>query len=85
MNVGVSHTLHYLDDFLFLAKAEGEECQKALNMAQKLFADLGVPIAPKKVKGPLPVLDFLGIILDSLKLELRLPQDKLLQLKVMHG
>lgn len=83
VKVGVSHTLHYLDDFLFLAKAEGEECKKALNLAQKLFADLGVPIAPEKVKGPLPVLDFLGIILDSLKLELRLPQDKLLQLKVM--
>ena len=50
MKVGVTHNLHYLDDFLFLVKAEGEECSKALSMAQKLFADLRVPIAPEKEK-----------------------------------
>lgn len=81
--LGVEHNLHYLDDFLFLGKSDSEECDRALRAALQIFAELGVSIAPDKVKGPLTVLEFLGIILDSIKLELRLPHEKLTQLKRM--
>ena len=78
---GIEHTLHYLDDFLFMEKTHNGEEGDALHLALRICKDLGVPVAPKKVKGPLPVLEFLGIILDAGKMELRLPSAKLSQLK----
>ena len=77
---GILHTLHYLDDFLFL---ERDHCGRILQLALQICEELGVPVAPEKVKGPLPVLEFLGIILDSDKMELRLPVDKLSRLQCM--
>ncbi len=41
---------------------------------------LGVPLAAEKVEGPSRGLTFLGIFLDTVKLELRLPEDKLRRL-----
>ena len=41
----------------------------------------GVPISPGKTVGPSTDLEFLGIILDSLKSEARLPADKLVRLR----
>ena len=80
---GVNHSLHYLDDFLFLGKPECNQCETALNKALSTFAELGVPIAPEKVKGPLTELEFLGIVLDSVEREIRLPFEKLVRLKLL--
>ncbi|CAJ0925439.1 unnamed protein product [Ranitomeya imitator] len=41
----------------------------------------GVPLAQEKTEGPCTVLSFLGILIDSRKMECRLPDDKLLLLK----
>ena len=38
---------------------------------------IGVPLAPEKTVGPDSVLQFAGIILDSVRMEARLPDDKL--------
>ena len=38
---------------------------------------LGIPLAIEKVGGPAMVLDFLGIVLDTERMEARLPKDKL--------
>ena len=72
---GIEHTLHYLDDFFFmeLEKTYNGEEEDALHLALRICKDLGVPVAPEKVKDPLPVLEFLRIILDAEKMELRLP------------
>ena len=40
---------------------------------------LGVPLALEKVEGPEPALPFLVIILDSVNMEARLPQEKLVK------
>ena len=48
----------------------------------KLFDDLGVPLAPEKVHGPLPCLEFLGITLDTIRMEARLSEEKVKKLKV---
>ena len=53
---GVSHALHYLDDFLLLGR--GDECAAALRTSLSLCRDLGVPIAGHKVEGPATVLPF---------------------------
>ena len=45
-----------------------------------IFAKLGVPIAPHKTVGPTVTLEYLGVILDTEKMEARLPHDKLTRL-----
>ena len=40
-------------------------------------SDTGTPIEPDKCEGPATVMGFLGLELDTEKLEMRLPQDKL--------
>ena len=82
-SMGVNHSLHYLDDFLFLGNPECNQCETALSTTLATFSKLGVPIAPEKVKGPLTELEFLGIILDSVKGEIRLPNEKLVRLKLL--
>ena len=40
------------------------------------FRNLGIPVAINKTQGPDTVLEFMGIVLDSQKMEARLPADK---------
>ena len=40
------------------------------------FKNLGVPTAPNKIGGPCTTLEFMGIILDTVRMEARLPVDK---------
>ena len=42
---------------------------------------LGLPVAPAKLEGPTTNLCFLGIEIDTVALEIRLPQDKLSRLQ----
>nr|XP_006822332.1 PREDICTED: uncharacterized protein LOC102808029 [Saccoglossus kowalevskii] len=42
-----------------------------------IFRRLGIPIAPHKTVGPTTVLEYLGIELDTVRMQARLPQDKL--------
>ena len=78
---GVRHFIHYLDDFLFVGLPGSAECARALETAVPLCTRLGLPVAPSKVEGPSTRLIFLGIELDSERLELRLPQAKIERLK----
>lgn len=77
---GVEDIFHYLDDFAVLGHPNSAECQHALDILKRICACLGVPLAPDKQYGPSAVIVFLGIIIDTLKQELRLPEDKLKRL-----
>ena len=57
-------------------------CQQNLNTFIRLCSKLGVPLAPNKVEGPSTTLTFLGIILDTQNMEVRLPQEKLIRIQV---
>ena len=48
-----------------------------------MFSELGLPVAENKLEGPATSLTFLGFELDSMALEMYLPQDKLLDLQQM--
>ena len=82
---GVENSLHYLDDFLLIGKPQSGECDAALQLALSVCSELGVPIASDKVMGPCTELEFLGIVLDSHKMEIRLSPEKLAKLKRMIG
>ena len=84
---GLTFGLHYLDDFFFAGRAHERSCHADLSLALLTCARLGVPVATDKVKGPVPVLTFLGIELDSVAGCLRLPARKLerLQMRLTRG
>jgi len=73
---GYDFIVHYLDDFCIVHKNPNmvREAQQALI---SLLHTLGFSISWPKVISPTQVVKFLGIILDSTCLELRLPDGKL--------
>ena len=74
----VEFIIHYLDDFLLEGSPHTEVCQKSLDLSLQLCQDVGFPVLQEKVFGPTTVLDFLGILVNTDSMELRLPQEKLL-------
>lgn len=77
----VLHCVHILDDFLFISPPNSSKCYSALLAFYQLAKDIGLPIKSAKTVYPTTTLTFLGLELDTLKMEIRLPLDKLTQLK----
>ena len=73
---------HYLDDFLFGGEANTLQCQKTLSSFREVCNLWGVPLAEDKTVEPTEVLTFLGIEFDTQKMELRLPSEKLAEIKI---
>ncbi|XP_033761537.1 uncharacterized protein LOC117343303 [Pecten maximus] len=73
--------LHYLDDFLFGGEKDTSQCIEYMMAFQKICKLLGVPLADNKTVGPCNVLTFLGVEFDTNDMIIRLPLDKLLDLK----
>lgn len=82
-NYGIVDLLHYLDDY-FTVAPPATDVVRSLAAIQKstilaVFDALGVMVADgeDKVCGPTTCLKLLGIIFDSVRWEMRLPEDKL--------
>jgi len=80
-NNGVSWSIHYLDDFFTCGAPDSPECLQNMQAMQKICREAGLPLEPEKTVGPVTTLTFLGIEIDSITLQLRLPHDKLVDLK----
>ena len=78
---GINHVLHYLDDVNIVASPEPRRCQEDLNTLLRAASVLGIPFASQKTEGPATSLVFLGIEVDTVAGELRLPRDKLQRFK----
>ena len=78
---GVQMALHYLDDFLLLGPPGHPQCEQSLALTLALCEELGFSVAPEKTEGPATTLTFLGIEIDTVQSQIRLPQDKLDRLK----
>lgn len=76
--------VHYVDDFLFVVRL-ASQARALLAGALELCADLGLPMAADKTEGPTQCLTFLGIELDTVAMEARLPAIKLAELKRLTG
>ena len=79
---GVQLIAHYLDDYITIGKPASNECADNLQVILQCCQELGFPIAEDKCEGPKTCLTFLGFELDSVALEIRLPQEKLARLKL---
>ena len=73
--LGCRGVVHILDDFLFI-EGTFDECEDSLNKFIEFCNYVGIPVAFDKTFSPNQVMDFVGITLDSVKMEARLPPDK---------
>ena len=78
--LGIKFMLHVLDDFMFLSIDE-ETCEADLRKFIMLCEDIGVPLAPEKTEWPAMLMIFLGILLNSIKMEATLPDEKVTKCK----
>ena len=72
---GVYGIFGYLDDYLVMGDSQ-EECRSKQTVLIELLRQLGFHIAWKKIMGPSQVTRYLGLELDSINMEIRLPSDK---------
>ena len=79
--IGVRYVYHYLDDFTVLGAPGTDECARAVNELQATCSKLGIPLATHKSEGPATSITFLGIVIDTVAEELRLPTEKLVRLR----
>ena len=81
----ISYVVHFLDDFLIIEpenpKTPNQSCKESLTSMCLTFKALNIPLATGKTEGPSQVLEFLGIILDSRRMEARPPENKVVCLK----
>ena len=78
-NYDLSNIAHLLDDFICVESINDKG--NALSVFLNVFRILGIPVAQDKIEGPLTTLDFLGITLDTIRMEARLSEDKIMNLK----
>ncbi|XP_063060227.1 uncharacterized protein LOC134453282 [Engraulis encrasicolus] len=78
----VPFLLHLLDDFL-LVDFPSRSQTNVLDTLKGVFNDLGVPLSAEKTVGPSTTVEFLGIILDTEKMQASLPLEKLERIRTV--
>ena len=78
MEQGVTFLLHYLDGYLTLGHPGTQECYNNMQLILTTCKILGVSLALEKVESPVTSLKFLGIVIDTVRMEAHLPTDKLM-------
>lgn len=81
--LSAKHIVHILDDFLFLGPARSPQCNKDLDNFICMCNSLGVPIKAEKTERACTKITFMGLELDSENMVARLPDDKLVRLRVL--
>ena len=69
--------MHYLDDCFLAGPPITTLCKNHLHCFLRVCKLLGFPVALDKVEGPATILIFLGLELDSVLQQIRLPMTKL--------
>ena len=77
----ISFVSHILDGFFIVeppcaTSPPDSLCRARLSSVILTFKNLNIPISAAKTEGPSDIIQFMGIIIDSRKMEARLPEDK---------
>jgi hypothetical protein len=76
-NYGIEVIMHLLDDFFSVQRSHPDiVAERTMALLTHIFGTLGVPLSKRKTVGPVHVLEYLGVILDSDLMQARLPRDK---------
>ena len=54
-----------------------DQCFENMSIITEVFEQLGVSLAPEKIVGPTTCIIYLGITIESIRMEIRLPEEKL--------
>ena len=74
---------HYIDDFVAVGQSGTDQCERTMAVFKETCLRLGMPLDENKEEGPSEVLTFLGIEIDSVRMEVRLPQEKLTEMRAL--
>ena len=74
---GVQWVTHYIDDFVTVGAPGTQDCLQNVEVMHAVCTRADMPIEPEKDEGPATTIVFLGLELDSIAQEVRLPQEKL--------
>ena len=77
----VINIVHYSDDFLLVSQNNLRTAHSELNTVKHAFNHLNVPIAEDKLVGPTTTITYLGILIDSTDLTIKVPDDKRLDIE----
>ena len=81
--VGSPLIRHYLDDYIIITPPDRVRCRELITILHHECSRLGMPIAAHKCDGPTTCITFLGIEIDTVSGQLRLPRDKLDHLRLL--
>lgn len=73
---GFTRFFGYIDDFLLICETY-DQCVRGLNVLLNLLRDLGFYVSWDKMEPPNTQVKYLGVIIDTVAMQLRLPADKL--------
>ena len=77
---GHKRIIVYLDDFLIIGE-NYDDCLTSMQDLMFVLRKLGFRLNYKKIEGPVKCLTFLGLALDTVKMTISLPTDKLVELQ----
>ena len=77
-SVGITH---YLEDFLFVGES-ASSCAALLQTFRDVWTQLRVPLAEEKTTGPCQTIIYLGLEIDCVKQEIRVPVHKVQALRI---
>ena len=75
---------HILDDFIFVGPPHTDCCNRCLVFFIDLCKRLGIPIKHSKTCPPSTSVVVHGVLFDTVKMEARLPEDKIDKLKLLN-
>lgn len=71
---------HYLDDFILIGKPNTNQCNFLMSTFQEICNGVGVPLNEDKTIQPTNCLIFLGLEIDTVNMQIRIPQNKVREL-----
>ena len=74
---GVLNVEHYLDDFFTCGPPDNIICSENLNIMCNTCQETGFEVNPDKVEKPTTQLEFLGIVIDSSNMQLKISDQRL--------
>ena len=70
------HFVHYFDDYLWVHK-HYVVCLSTCKAVKQISQDISLPLAPAKFMGPAQTLEFLGLTIDTVRMVVAIPHDKI--------
>ena len=74
-----SDIVNYSDDFFAVLDTQMAHAIAQLDNIIQAFQDLNIPLAEDKIEGPSTLLTYLGIVINSLRMTIEVPDEKLLE------